>query len=376
MGSNHVLEDASATNGTPGGLCLASLKTGSTADAERLTNFDLTFNVRLTSASGYAGVSFRQTQPTDAPWASGYMVYVKEDGSVNLYRGGPATTYQGLLDGDPTVGDGVELKLVVRGDRLRVFEAQSITPVIDVVDATFSGGHLSLMTLNAAAYFSENLTLTRLDQQIFGDFFENYSTGSLGSPWTSVVGWTVDGDSQTPSRLKSSSSVNSFAVIDGLTVDDVRITGRIEPGIDNTSGALHVRKTSDGAAPWAAGSGYSALVNRFASEAPDGRLALYCKDCVDVGSAQLATVALGPMNAGGYVVDLVAIGDRVQVYVDDELKIDHWETAANRPTSGSVGVSALGIGNTTHIDELFVFEPFPELLGPPPAPPLCEPERE
>ncbi|MEO1084432.1 MAG: hypothetical protein AAFY88_09325, partial [Acidobacteriota bacterium] len=361
-GSVQILEDASTTNGSSG-RCSATLKTDSSATAELMADFDLTFNIKWTAGTDWAGVTFRKTDPTDLPWDSGYLVFVDGSQTVSLFREGPRT-WSGTLEGDPTTGDGVELTIVARGDWIRVYEGQNETPVINIVDSLTpaeqtagitleSSGHIGLATLNASAYFAEPFTVTRRDQQTFGDFFEGYDTSTLGSPWTSIVGWTVDTSDATAQKLASSSSVNSSATVDGFSGDDVRISGTITPGGVGLWGGLQVRKDaiSNTAMPWATGSGYSAVLKEIAGQA---ELSLYCKDCTAGGIIQTKNLASVP--ADGYVVDLVAIGDRIQVYVDGALEIDHWETGAGRPTSGTAGVAAI-VGAGTEIDDVFVMEP-------------------
>ncbi|MEM8998487.1 MAG: hypothetical protein AAGF23_27120, partial [Acidobacteriota bacterium] len=391
-GSVNILQDVAWNNGSLN-RCFATLKTDASATEEKVADFDLTFTVKWVGTEpvdpmeteppppppNWAGVAFRKQQVLDAPWQSGYLVSVGNSSTITLSRPKPAPatgsdSWTGTLQGDPTAGNGVELTIVARGDWIRVFEGQNEVPVINIVDALSDeditngvtrdlSGFVGLATINAAAEFAEPLTLTRVDRQAFGDFFEGYDTTSLDLPWVNIAGFSVSATDPEDKELISSDSAFSSATVDGFSAADARISARLSAQQDGRWGAVQIRKTTNGAMPWMADSGYAAMLLNSSGSAD---LRLYCKDCPGShlsGGPYVAEATLGTMPADGHVVDLVAIGDRIQVYVDGQLEIDHWETDASRPTTGTAGVSAAQDSSALHpdttIDDVFVMEPLP-----------------
>ncbi|MEM1178356.1 MAG: hypothetical protein AAGM22_08435 [Acidobacteriota bacterium] len=365
-GSVNILEDAAWNNGSSN-RCFMTLKTDASAPAEEVVDFDLTFNVKWTDGSptpsdpSWAGVAFRKADPLDPPWTSGYLLAVGDGSTLTLSRKN-GKIWTATLAGDPNTGNGVELTVVARGDWIRVYEGQDDEPLINIVDrldaaditagvTLDTSGHIGFATIFAEAHFAEPFSLTRVDRQAFGDFFEGYDTTTLGSPWTSVSRFTVNTSDTTDQKLTSSSAGFSSATVDGFNDDNVRISGTVIPGGVGLWGGLQVRKVDDDAPVWLVDSGYAAVLKQLSSGA---EVSLVCKDCTDAGTIE--TMALPSVPSDGYVVDLEAIGDRIRVYVDGELKIDHFEIGPNRPTSGTVGAAALA-GAGTEIDDVFVMEP-------------------
>lgn len=103
------------------------------------------------STSSWLGMCFRKNHPSDSPYVSGYMAFIRDNGDVTLYKAG-----QGALQ---TVSSGLNpqdiffLRLTVKltGSNIKVFINGKI--LIDQMDSTYPCGSVGLVSLGTVARF-------------------------------------------------------------------------------------------------------------------------------------------------------------------------------------------------------------------------------
>lgn len=115
-------------------------------------------DLRAISAAGgsWAGIQFKKMRPQDHPFDSGLTVYVKPDGTVELYRVNKvlATASTGL--GFASMR---HLRVVNVGDNVKVYLNNEATPRIDVNDSTFASGYMGLVAFSSHWHF-DNVVIT------------------------------------------------------------------------------------------------------------------------------------------------------------------------------------------------------------------------
>ena len=119
---------------------------------------DATFNVdfRITdnkgNSSNWAGVQIRKSAQSDQFFNSGYLVYVRSNGQVCLYKAGVgdlSCAASGL-----NVSATTHLKVVAAGPQIRVYIGGSSSPLIEASDTTFASGYVGLTTSGSVAAFN------------------------------------------------------------------------------------------------------------------------------------------------------------------------------------------------------------------------------
>ena len=112
---------------------------------------DLTFRSTATSTA-FAGVQLRTTTPGDAYTTSGYLVYVRQNGSVDIFRAGQGVISSGT--GTPLSG-ATRLRVETDGATLRVFVGEEAAPRATVTDPNpvTAAGFVQLITGRAAVDF-------------------------------------------------------------------------------------------------------------------------------------------------------------------------------------------------------------------------------
>jgi hypothetical protein len=127
----------------------------SVVDGLRVANgsveVDLTFRSTATSTA-FAGVQLRTTTPGDAYTTSGYLVYVRQNGSVDIFRAGQGVISSGT--GTPLSGV-TRLRVEADGATLRVFVGEEAAPRATVTDSNpvTAAGFVQLITGRAAVDF-------------------------------------------------------------------------------------------------------------------------------------------------------------------------------------------------------------------------------
>ncbi|MDJ1113824.1 hypothetical protein [Microbacterium dauci] len=119
--------------------------------ADGSVEVDVTFRSTATSTA-FAGVQLRTANAGDAYTTSGYLVYVRQNGSVDVYRAGQGVIASGTgsaLSGTTT------LRVEADGATLRVFVGTSSVPRVTVTDPNpvTGAGFVQLITGRAAVDF-------------------------------------------------------------------------------------------------------------------------------------------------------------------------------------------------------------------------------
>lgn len=121
---------------------------------------DATYDVDLRAVSAatgsWAGIHFKKMRPEDGPFDSGLTVYVRPDGTVELFRVNTviATASTGL-----SMSTMRHLRVVNVGDNIKVFINNETTPRIDANDSTFASGHFGLTAFSSHWHF-DNVVVT------------------------------------------------------------------------------------------------------------------------------------------------------------------------------------------------------------------------
>lgn len=121
---------------------------------------DATYDVDLRAVSAatgsWAGIHFKKMRPEDGPFDSGLTVYVRPDGSIDLFRINTviATASTGL-----SMSTMRHLRVVNVGDNIKVFLNNETTPRIDANDSTFASGYFGLTAFSSHWHF-DNVVVT------------------------------------------------------------------------------------------------------------------------------------------------------------------------------------------------------------------------
>lgn len=105
----------------------------------------------ISAASGsWAGIQFKKMRPEDGPFDSGLTVYVRPDGTVELYRINTviATASTGL-----SFASMRHLRVVNSGDNVKVYVNNETSPRLDVNDSTFASGYMGLVAFSSHWHF-------------------------------------------------------------------------------------------------------------------------------------------------------------------------------------------------------------------------------
>ena len=123
----------------------AEWSAGAVLQGVKLANYTLEFKMQHQSGStGWAGVLFRKTNWSDDHNASGYLMYVTSSGNIALFRNG-ANELQTASPGINATNWNT-FKVVVNGSNIKVYVNGSSQPSLDVNDATYSFGCISLVS--------------------------------------------------------------------------------------------------------------------------------------------------------------------------------------------------------------------------------------
>lgn len=119
--------------------------------ADGSVEVDVTFRSTATSTA-FAGVQLRTANPGDAYTTSGYLVYVRQNGSVDVFRAARGVIASGT--GAPLSGP-TRLRVEADGATLRVFVGDESTPRVTVADSApvLTAGFVQLITGRAAVDF-------------------------------------------------------------------------------------------------------------------------------------------------------------------------------------------------------------------------------
>jgi alpha-L-rhamnosidase len=100
-------------------------------------------------SANWAGFGFRKPAPDSKHDDGGYLVYLRENGDLDLFAGKVLKSVKtGLNTSKP-----IKFKVVAKGDHIEVYLNQESSPRIDVHDDTYSDGFIGFETAQAQAAF-------------------------------------------------------------------------------------------------------------------------------------------------------------------------------------------------------------------------------
>ncbi|GAA2271181.1 hypothetical protein GCM10010149_10960 [Nonomuraea roseoviolacea subsp. roseoviolacea] len=128
--------------------------------ADGFAEADISFRTAATSTA-FAGLQVRTAEPGDVYTRSGYMVYLRPDGSVDVFRAGKGVIATGK--GAAVTGT-TRLRVELRGAEIRAFVGGETAPRVTVTDADpITGpGSVQLVTGRAAVDFDDVRVATAL----------------------------------------------------------------------------------------------------------------------------------------------------------------------------------------------------------------------
>jgi hypothetical protein len=287
-------------------------------DGRRWANFVAEFRVRILDDGGdstnWAGIHLHKVAPSDPITTSGYVLYYRNNGRLELYNregGVVAWTESGLR---PDVWRNVRVD--VKGFHLRVY-VDGIK-FLDWSDPNrrWDRGYTDLVTYGAHAHFD--------DVNVF--FRETFTYDYLDG-WTVVTGdWGVDLGQAVlglPSITRITLNENRFADFTA----DFALRMESDGGNGLNWAGVTFRKGTPG--DWYGSSGYIVYYRS------NGRIELH--SAAD-GPVAAADTGLRPLGRYRHV-RVEARGNRFKVYVEGVLRLD-WTDPNNRYASGYVDLNA------------------------------------
>lgn len=157
--------------------------------------YDATYEVDLKSDNGssWASFMFRKINQSDSANNTGYFVYFTGTGDVQLSKAGSAVTTLKKVTGAMTgMTDYHHLKIVTKGNNIKVYVDDQTAPIIDVNDSSYTAGYAGLGNGGAKWYYDN----VRVTPGISTGSVAGNVTDDLGNPLDGVtVGFTVGGSS-------------------------------------------------------------------------------------------------------------------------------------------------------------------------------------
>jgi len=117
---------------------------GLLASDQYLVDFSVQVRMKIVESAGYrrdwVGIVARMTESTDDIWDSGYLVYLREDGRIELYTCVDDIIASALTGVDTS--NFVTVRADFSGSNIKVYVNNQL--YIDVQDSRYSAGYLSL----------------------------------------------------------------------------------------------------------------------------------------------------------------------------------------------------------------------------------------
>lgn len=178
-------------------------------------------DIKITGGTSWAGFTIRKTNVSDGLYASGYMVHMRGNGKIDIYKGGVGLIGTGAdTVVDPTARF-VNLKCVFDGGTIKVY-ADGI-PCFTVTDSTFTSGYVSLVTNNVSARF-QNLEITK-------DTFEDTFSSVADANWVKTGGsWSIDAATASLKQATASGQARASMAMNNLQEGTVSADIRILSG--------------------------------------------------------------------------------------------------------------------------------------------------
>ncbi|WP_199731710.1 galactose-binding domain-containing protein [Cohnella endophytica] len=144
-------------------------------------------DLQITAApdtGNWAGIQLGKTIANDTWSASGYLVFLRANGNLGLYKAGTGQVVSDTATGYNPMTGRVHLKVVKSGDNIKVFVGTATTPQINYTDSgvPFTSGFFGVVTKLVGAHF-DNLTAQN-------NIVEDFQTSAAN--WTASAGtWAV-----------------------------------------------------------------------------------------------------------------------------------------------------------------------------------------
>ncbi len=143
------------------------------------------------SGDGWAGLSFRRQAPGDSPFDSGYLVHVRSNAVVTLYKPGGAVAASSF-DGNPVDGF-VRLRVEALNSNMVVYANGA--PVISVLDDAYASGYAGFATSAGATAGFDRFRVSAVDLDMDSDGLPNrWEQQWFSSPVAAGAGQDPDAD--------------------------------------------------------------------------------------------------------------------------------------------------------------------------------------
>jgi hypothetical protein len=188
-------------------------------------------DIKINSTYGtdyWSGFSVRKTNPNDTYVQSGYLVYIRPNGKVGLYKNGSA--WQEISTGfDPTAGF-VTLKAELKGSQINVYVNDF--PVLSRNDSDFTSGYISPVTYFTHTHF-DNITVSG-----GAGFSDNFTSGS-DNQWVKYAGtWAVESGELSQSSTSGGALAGERMVTAGNGSVSMNLKIISTSGVDNWAGVF------------------------------------------------------------------------------------------------------------------------------------------
>jgi hypothetical protein len=208
-GLGSWIPNAGAWSGSSAGLTQSNITSDPayiTRQYTAFTNASYDFDARIvSSANSSYGVAFNfsKINPTDHYYDSGYLVGLRANGNVFLYKAGSGTVVGDVATGTTPTTSTVHVKVVQSGPLISVFVGGATNPQIEWADpgSDFPGGWDSFVTLQSTATFSN---------VVFSDNASDSFSGGVGDWVGSGGSWALGGGGLTQSDSSAAPGMSQF----------------------------------------------------------------------------------------------------------------------------------------------------------------------
>lgn len=270
------------------------------------TNFTYESDIKITQSGGNAGLIFRViSSSSGADSLSGYYVGLGTGNYVQLGKENYSWTELARVAHSININEVYHLKLIVDDSNIKIYVNDMDTPVINIMDSSFSMGSVGVRVFGVSALY-DNISITpstdaqSISESEYSNDFSSGSTNGLTS--YGITGTITNGEYNIPSSSGGKSIVNSCIYSDFIYEADVRIlTSSYNAGL-----IFRATNSSIGADNY---TGY------YIGLDPSN-------DSVILGKANNSwtqlSIASKTINLNEtYHIKIVAIGSNIKVYVND-----------------------------------------------------------
>jgi hypothetical protein len=292
------------------------------------SNAVYSYNVSLSGATesdAWEGLTFSQLSPGDSYGTSGYMVFLRANGNVDLWKAGAGVVVGDTATGTNPTTSTVPVKVVKNGAEIQVYVGSATTPQIDYFDSgsPYTSGYMGLATTYTSASFSAFVVSNNVN--------DAFTTESQ-TQWTNVAGswaWS-SGHSYTQSNATADPAAATYG---GQIYGDASYTASVElanPGSPQSWVGLNVLKSSP--TTTYTGDGYIAYLRA------NGNVSLFKTGVGDL----VSNVATGTNPVGNYVqLKVVVSEETIKVYVGTSTEPKIVWTSSTPLHAGYIGLDTV-----------------------------------